>query len=166
MSGTLWNELMAAVKATMKLILSNSNFKDSFKITVINHGTTARIVFKEQEPNMDLIDKIDFRSGGTDFEHALSLTYDTLLESKNNYDIFTVGFLTDGKDRYPQKIIDRINADTEKVKSKINFNCILFGTASSNLQTIATSLSANYTKAINFEQLKNSFKEIINIGFK
>ena len=161
MSLTLWTQLMAAVKDSIRLILSNSALKETIKITVINYGSTARIVFKEQEPHLDLIDKIKNNGGGTDFENALTLTYDTLLESKSKYDIYTIGFLTDGQAGYPQKIIDRINEDSENVKSKINFNCILFGNQSSNLETISNSLNANYTNAINFEQLKNSFKEIL-----
>ena len=159
----LWNGLIEAIKETIKLVLNNSAHKESIKITLINHGSSARVIFKDKEPTLDLIDKISYQGGQTNLEKALSLTYDTLLESKSQYDIFTVCFLAfeEEEKNYPQNIIDRINSDSEKIKSKINFNCILFGNQSSNLETISNSLNANYTNAINFEQLKNSFKEIL-----
>ena len=157
---------MAAVKNTISLILSKPRLRDSIKITVINYESTARLIFKKEVPSLDLLNKIDFKSGGTNFELPLTMAYDTILETKNEFDMFTIGFLTDGIAPYPTKIIDKINADKEKIKSKITFNCILFGKESSNLETISKNLKGNYTKVINFEELKNSFKEIINIGFK
>jgi len=166
MEGKSWSDLMAAVKDTMNYILNNPNLSESIKITVINYESTARLVFEKKEPSLDLLDLIDFKSGGTNFELALSKGYQSIIESKDEFDVFTVGFLTDGRAHYPEKIIERINNDTEKIKHRINFNCVLFGKANSNLEDIAKNLNAKYEKAISSEDLKNSFKEIINISFK
>jgi len=161
MTGQLWKDLMAAVKETIQFILNTPTLKDAIKITVICYGNAARVVFKEETPSLDLLTKIIFHGGGTDFEIALGKTYDIIIESITRFDIFTVGFLTDGHATYPQKIIDKINADAAKIKKRINFNCILFGSASSNLEKISKDLNARYSNAIGFEQLNRSFREII-----
>ena len=164
MRGRDWTDLMAAVKETIEFIISRPTLKNAIKITVICYGHRSRVVFKEENPSLDLIDKIVFGDGGTNFELALTETYDRILESKDKYESFAVGFLTDGEAEYPQKIIDKINADADKIKQKIKFNCILFGSESSNLEMISKNLDGNYTNAINFEQLTKSFKEIINVA--
>jgi len=167
MNGQLWHDLMVAVKATINHILSTPTLKNSIKITVINYGSNARVIFEKMRPSLDLLEKIEIKgSSGTDFENALRVAYETILGSKDEFDKFTVGFLTDGRAHYPEKIIERINNDTEKIKHRINFNCVLFGKANSNLEDIAKNLNAKYEKAISSEDLKNSFKEIINISFK
>jgi len=166
MEGKSWSDLMAAVKDTMNYILNNPNLSESIKITVINYESTARLVFEKKEPSLDLLDLIDFKSGGTNFEFALSKGYQSIIESKDEFDGFTVCFLTDGHATYPNRIIERINNDAEQIKHRISFNCVLFGNANSNLESIAQNLNARYKNVIGFEELKNSFKEIINIGFK
>jgi len=165
----LWNGLIEAIKETIKLVLNNSAHKESIKITLINHGSSARVIFKDKEPTLDLIDKISYQGGQTNLEKALSLTYDTLLESKSQYDIFTVCFLAfeEEEKNYPQNIIDRINSDSEKIKSKINFNFIkIIENSNPSLEKIANSLKANYLIANSPEELISIFKEIVNIGLK
>ena len=53
-------------------------------------------------------------------------------------------------------------------KSKVKFNSIVFGTESSGIEVnknIASNLAGKFTNAITFEDLKNSFKEILYQGF-
>jgi len=163
MQGQNWTDLMTAVKVTIEYILNTPSLKNSIKITVINYNQNARIIFEKEEPSLDLLNFIDFGGGGTNFGNSLSLAYKTIINSKNEFDIFTVGFLTDGHAQYPSNIIKRINDDNEMIKDRINFNCVLLGNGNSNLKTIATNLNANYKNVIDLEALKQSFIEIIGV---
>ena len=163
MEGKPWTDLMAAVKDTMNHIVNTPNLSESIKITVINYESSARIIFNKMEPSLDLLDLINYHPGGTNFEVALQKAYQVILDSKDEFDIFTVGFLTDGRDCVPKKIINVINADAEKIRHRIFFNCVLFGNEDSELETIAKHLNAKYNNAIGFEELKDSFKEIISV---
>ena len=166
MGGKPWEELMATLKNTLNIILGKQSLKESVKVTVINYASTARMVFKKRDPDLELLSLITFSGGGTEFEAPLTLGYNTIIETKNEFDLFTMAFLTDGGAPYPTTIINKINADVEKVQSRMRFHGIQFGSETSNLKKMATDLNGNYSNVINVEELKNTFKEIINIGFK
>jgi hypothetical protein len=100
---------------------------------------------------------------------ALSAGYDCVLNSINDFDIFTIGFMSDGGCSYPSSIISKIQKDEKNVKNKIKFNCIMFGDDQSGIDVnkkIASAVGGQFTQAITFEQLQVSFKEVINVGFK
>ena len=178
MAGRKWDDLKAAVYNTFKLILDKPMLKDSIKITVINYDENARIVFKKKTPNLELLNQINIKGGCTNFEVPLALAYDNILESKNEFDIFTIGFLTDGDAAFPTNIVNRINADVDKIKSRIYFTCVLFENENlnefnefnefnrTNLEKIAHDVGGIFSRVINFEELNESFREIINTSLK
>ena len=163
-----WYHLIEAVKNTFNLILGNNTLKNNIKVTVFIHESTTKNCFTKEQVDLSLINLIQPRWGCNDFEPALAAGYDAILDSQNEFDSFRVAFMSDGGCSYPKNIIEKINKDDKKIKSKIQFNCIMFGTEPSGIEVnkkIAANLGGKYTNAITFEDLKNSFKEVLNQGF-
>ena len=112
------------ILSNFNLILSNNTLKNKIKVTVFIHESTTKNCFTKEQVDLSLISRIQPRWGNNDFEPALAAGYDAILESQNEFESFRVAFMSDGGCSYPSNIIEKINKDDRKIKSKIQFNCV------------------------------------------
>jgi len=161
-----WQDLIKAVNEIFEKIMKEDVSK-TIKISVLTHSTTTITCFEEKEANSNLITSIIPRYGGTNFEEALSKGYDCIIGSKERFDTFLVGFMSDGYCSFPSNIVKKINKDEHCLKNRIHYNCILFGKDQGGitiLKQIADNLhNGKFKHAITLDDLKESFIEILNV---
>jgi len=98
MTGQPWKDLMAAVSAFIdkRIELCNANHCPTEDlVTVVNHATTARIVFREQKITSKPQTSIDFRSGGNDFAVAFNTALPVILGTRAGFTPCLI-FMSDG----------------------------------------------------------------------
>jgi len=166
MTGQPWQDLIKAVNEIFQKIMKEDVLKTT-KISVLTHSSTTITSFQEKEASSNLMTLINPRYGGTNFEDALLKGYDCIIGSKERFDTFLVGFMSDGFCGFPSNIITKINKDEHNLKNRIQYNCILFGKDQGGI-TIMKQIAENlhngkFTHAITFNELKQSFIEILNV---
>jgi uncharacterized protein YegL len=67
MEGKRWTDLLYAYKKFVNHLAGNNDLKVNSKLTVITFNSAANIVFQQETPDENLISKIKFTGGGTDF---------------------------------------------------------------------------------------------------
>jgi hypothetical protein len=112
MSGQPWQDLMAAVSAFIdkRIELCNANHCPATDlVTVVNHASTARIVFQERPITSKPQTSIDFRSGGNNFSVAFNTTLPCILSTKADFTPCLI-FMSDGGCGNGEKEMEKIRA--------------------------------------------------------
>lgn len=134
-------------------------------VSCISYDSNPTLNFENQVPNPKLIDSIQFKGGGTDFDQPLMIVKNIATKYLNNFTGFHVCFLSDGQASFPQSAVRAIKANNLLV-SKFRITTVAFGNdqaAQQVLKLLAQEFSANgcFKNALAPEQLKNALIEMI-----
>eukprot|EP00347_Sterkiella_histriomuscorum_P017940 403347401 len=163
MKGDRWQDLMKSVQAFMELICANIKIQKHSRITALTYEDNIYEVFEERIPDIELLDLITFKGGGTDFKKPIKYMEQCIQKHFAKYDKFVVCFMTDGDAGFPKKQLESISKD-ENIMRKLDFRCILQGTDQSGankLKNIAAKLQGTMKECIDIEDLKEQFISLV-----
>ena len=66
---------MSALTNFINILSKNINLKQISKVSVITFNSNSEIQFQEEEPNINLVSKIKFSGGSTNFDQPLIYAY-------------------------------------------------------------------------------------------
>jgi uncharacterized protein with von Willebrand factor type A (vWA) domain len=158
-----WQDLMVVVKNVFYKIQTDHMMKDCIKISVILHESDTMRVFTEKTADSSLINLINPRFGGNDFEKALSEGFNLLNETITKYDNFRIIFMSDGGDSIPYNAMKRINESEVRKNNRLSFNLIMQGNDTygiSTMKEISRVLNTPFSQAANLDDLQKSFNSL------
>ena len=84
-AGTEWTNLVEAVEMFLDELANTPAIRDMVRISAVAYSDKSAKVFHELEPSGDLIDRIDFTGGGTDFELPMAHVLEYIQNAKGSY---------------------------------------------------------------------------------
>jgi uncharacterized protein YegL len=161
MSGPNWSDVLKATSETLKKIKDSKFLFENIKISIFSYSGNSIKICEELEADENIISKIKYIGGGTNFEYPLNDAYLIIEKSIKRYDRFFVAFMSDGIGYKPDSAIKKFLSN-ENLKILTKFFFIHFGTSKGNLKEIAESLGDKLRLATDIIQLNERFLEILN----
>lgn len=163
MNGQKWSNLVKAISNLYDgTFLNNRALLEKVKVTVIVYTESANMLINTETPVQSHVNKLSFKSGGTDFNPPLSMAYDNMIQNTKEFPKHRMYFLTDGQAPYPTQAIQKFKAN-QSLMDKTIFKFVLFGNDKSpTLDLMKNSLGGEISNAVTYEELFESFLEIVN----
>ena len=105
---TRWENLIEAVKQFMIYFDADPLVKSNSVVSIITYDKYSYVKIKGKTPSASLIESLSFSKGATSFGPPLK-DIKTLIESCfDNHDVFTVFFMSDGEESYPEEEVQEL----------------------------------------------------------
>lgn len=67
-----WSSLLTSVKGFLKALSDGADTSQDVKVSIIGYDDVSRVLYENVSPQEDLVKKIDYTGGSTDFELPLA----------------------------------------------------------------------------------------------
>jgi len=151
-----WNGLKDAVRG---FLAKKQNAFVEHLVSCVIFNSHARIVFHNAKVSQELLSKIEFTSGGTNFSDALQKVISLVNASNGGDSDIVILFMSDGEDKYPGKEMQQLSACLSKIEA---FWAIGFKGDSATLKQMAAALpgKGEYKNPTNISDLIQQYAEI------
>ena len=121
-----WSDLLKSVKGFLKGLSDGADTSKDVKVSIIGYDDVSRVLYEKVSAQEDLVRRIDWTGGDTDFERPLADAYRVALRSQDEFDRFHIYFMSDGSAAYPAVAIDEFKGDS-KLYDNAEVKFVAFG---------------------------------------
>lgn len=102
MSGTPWGDVLRESKRFLGILSESELIENHTKVSIITYSNDSVLNCEKELPQPELIDKIKYIGGGTNFDSPLLMVEEIAKRNLKDFNIFHVCFLSDGGAPFPK----------------------------------------------------------------
>jgi uncharacterized protein with von Willebrand factor type A (vWA) domain len=102
-----WAQLLRALEAFMSTIAQDTALNRAVRVSAIGYDDRSDILFENQPASPDLVQRISYGGGSTDFEAPLQDAL-KIISRHPDPERVTILFMSDGSAAYPSSVLQQL----------------------------------------------------------